>query len=91
MQSSLFILKLKVNLKMMLRLHQVCKNNFETFFPHIILINMYQILKSAKPTFVLEKPGITPNFGFLPAFFWALFDTFITRCIHSGIKFEFSF
>ena len=29
----------------MLRLHQVCKNNFETFFPHIILINMYQILK----------------------------------------------
>ena len=56
------------------------------FFPHILAIDMYQISQAKN---FLEKPGITPNFGFFQLFL-ALFDTFITRCIHSGIKFEFS-
>ena len=47
---------------------------------------MYQI---SQGKFFLEKPDITPNCGFFQHFL-ALFDTFTTRCNHSGIKFEFS-
>jgi hypothetical protein len=36
------------------------------FFPHILAIDMYQI---SQAKFFLEKPGITPNFGFFSAFF----------------------
>ena len=47
---------------------------------------MYQIVQGK---IFSEKTDITPNFGFFQHFL-ALFDTFTTRCNHSGIKFEFS-
>ena len=56
------------------------------FFPHIIAIDMYQIRQGK---IFLEKPGISPSFGFFQHFL-ALFDTFATRYDRSDIKFEFS-
>ena len=56
------------------------------FFPHNIAIDMYQI---SQDKFFLEKLGKSPILGFFQNFL-ALFDTFNTRCNHSGIKLEFS-
>ena len=56
------------------------------FFSQIITIDMYQI---SQGKIFLEKPGISPNCGFFQHFL-ALFDTFTTRCNHSGINFKFS-
>ena len=56
------------------------------FFSHNIAIDMYQISQGKKNS---EKPDVTPNCGFFQHLL-ALFDTFTTRCNHSGIKFEFS-
>ena len=55
------------------------------FFSQIITIDMYQISQGKH---FLEKLGISPNCGFFQHFL-ALFDTFTTRCNHSGIKFKF--
>ena len=54
-------------------------------FLHNIAIDMFQISQGKK---ISEKPDISPNCGFFQHFL-ALFDTFTTRCNHSGIKFKF--
>jgi hypothetical protein len=55
-------------------------------FLHNLAIDMFQI---SQGKIFSEKPDMSLNCGFFQHFL-ALFDTFTTRCNHSGIKFEFS-